>query len=551
MSIVKKPFSSEFKLELYTLSSLCSIINTPISTLIQQKIADEDWMGILDLSPNPAEYDCPSSFADDYLLCSVLKKSPNIPLDIDRKQAAVTTFMDGEKTCLATNRRLSFTRASEFPKYIWEIQRFIAKVLPKLDRKTLDQIQRSFSHGPGSTTGVRGNGGSVVDKYEKTMHLTGSLVTYTRAVMGDNWADFSSGKHQIVPGSRFTTVPKSAKTDRGICIEPTLNMYMQKGIGRYIRRRLKRFGLDLDVQSDVNRKLAQRAYSSFLATIDLKAASDSISLEVVRLLLPPDWVELLELVRSPSTKVGSEFYRLEKHSSMGNGYTFELESLIFYACCKAVVNPSFHADIAVFGDDIIVPQLFSQDLIEALIYLGFSVNGSKSFLAGNFFESCGTDWFKGVNVRPFYLKGKAKGNIPYTVQIANKLRVYSKRVSGWDGCDSRFRPLWTELYRVSPSLWRRCVVPEKFGDTGFIGSAEEVPAWKPAKHGIEGKYIRTVSSEKVTKQYVTFGVLLDALAGGVDPDLASRGVRVLRGKYGRPLLRWTLLTEWSNGFEWE
>jgi hypothetical protein len=109
---------------------------------------------------------------------------------------------------------------------------------------------------------------------------------------------------------------------------------------------------------------------------------------------------------------------LEKFSSMGNGYTFEMESLIFYALAKAtilfnhhdrvILDPAlFNNDdrkILVFGDDVIMPSSKADVFIEVCEYLGMTVNRGKSFFSGPFRESCGGDYFNGIAIRPFYIK---------------------------------------------------------------------------------------------------------------------------------------------------
>jgi hypothetical protein len=225
---------------------------------------------------------------------------------------------------------------------------------------------------------VRGSGSVLSDKYDEEIHLTYELMPFYRAMLGDRW--WAETAHPvIVEGNRFTTVPKSAKTDRGICIEPTLNIYGQLGIGAILRSRLKRLGVNLSDQS-WNQELARRAYSDHLATIDLSAASDSLSWSVVMEFLPSDWFELLELFRSSYTLVEDRYHENEKFSSMGNGYTFELESLIFAAVAYSAVPLCEHHLVGIYGDDIIVPQAYASDVVDALNYLGFKVNERKSFL---------------------------------------------------------------------------------------------------------------------------------------------------------------------------
>jgi len=63
-------------------------------------------------------------------------------------------------------------------------------------------------------------------------------------------------------------------------------------------------------------------------------------------------------------------------------------------------------NFGVFGDDIIVVKDAYNPMIRLLTYLGFRVNVEKSFGPddGPFRESCGSDWYDGVNVRGVYAK---------------------------------------------------------------------------------------------------------------------------------------------------
>jgi hypothetical protein len=264
--------------------------------------------------------------------------------------------------------------------------------------------------------------------------------------------------------------------------------------------------------------------------------------------LPSDWFELLELFRSSYTLVEDRYHENEKFSSMGNGYTFELESLIFAAVAYSAVPLCEHHLVGIYGDDIIVPQAYASDVVDALNYLGFKVNERKSFLAGSFFESCGTDWFKGQNVRPFYLRKDENQKIPYPMQIANALRIYANRRLGGIGCDSRFRPLWVALYKATPKAWRKCKVPLSLGDTGFIVSFDEARPRK-AKKGWQGWTVQSMKMNPIRKRKRSLGRLLAALACPAI-DRASYGYEPKRGFLGRPVPKWTVVDKWSEGFEW-
>lgn len=551
MTVITTPFSYQLSLELDTTLQLCTIVNTPRSLAVYLMLKHREYDQYLGLTMNADHYDDPSQFRDDALVTSILSKSPNLPIQVDRRKVAVLSWLESETQCASVNHLFRCKPETQHPKFFYGMKQLIDKVLCPLTKDRLAQIIELSGHGPGATTGVRGRSSCAVDKFDKPIHLTTNLIPFYRSIVGERWGNLQTKPKKVVRGSKVTTVPKNAKTDRVICIEPTLNVYLQRGIGHLIRSRLRVFGLDLDVQADENRKAAARAFRDELVTIDLKAASDSIAMSLVSNLVPPEWEHLIRLARSPSAKLDGDYVSLEKVSSMGNGFTFELESLIFWALARTLVPPDEHQDVHVFGDDIIIPRAYAQSLIEALNYLGFSVNRSKSFLEGNFFESCGTDWFKGVSVRPFFLKG-AKPEIPYTVQIANKLRLYSTQLTG-NTCDPRFRPLWIDLLRKSPRLWRKTRVPDLLGDLGFICSESELlhrRELNPEECGQEGYRILAIASRPKSKCFHRESVLLAYFARKAKLEHFTKGKLPLRGLFGKARPRWTRIHYWPSGLEW-
>jgi hypothetical protein len=109
--------------------------------------------------------------------------------------------------------------------------------------------------------------------------------------------------------------------------------------------------------------------------------------------------------------------KLRKFSTMGSANTFPVESLIFLSIALAAVatkrgwrrlSPwdfqSLEREVAVFGDDIVIPSDSRELFVRALEVLYFKVNEAKSFWTGKFRESCGVDSFDGVNVTPVYWK---------------------------------------------------------------------------------------------------------------------------------------------------
>lgn len=120
-------------------------------------------------------------------------------------------------------------------------------------------------------------------------------------------------------------------------------------------------------------------------------------------------------------------------SSMGNGFTFPLQTMIFATLVRATydelgikpVNHGASRNYAVFGDDIICLSEAYDVVVEVLHSCGFSVNIQKSYATGPFRESCGGDYFKGHDIRGVYLKeGK---NHADSYSIFNRLTRWSAR----------------------------------------------------------------------------------------------------------------------------
>lgn len=256
-----------------------------------------------------------------------------------------------------------------------------------------------------------------------------------------------------VEGAVLFTVPKNADIDRCACKEPDINMFLQKGVGRHIRRRLLRFGQNLNDQS-INRSLARvGSLNGELATIDLSSASDTINTSVVKSLLPSEWFLYLNDIRSQTVDVDGEVVRTSMFSSMGNGFTFELESLIFWALMKSVSY--FRGNrgvVSVYGDDIVIPSKDYDSYLWVLSKFGFLPNEKKSFGTGPFRESCGGHFFSGEDVTPFYLR-KPPTRLTDLIRVCNQLRrwILSEPSRQFEHPESV--SLWNELSDNVPKMF--------------------------------------------------------------------------------------------------
>lgn len=396
--------------------------------------------------PDPAEYCDHNAFARDYAVYTYVRKlkgSDSEKTALER--AAILGFKETEAHVASTNRRLK-GELSGYPgaeRLISDVRSEIARILGRLD---LDAFARGCDWGPGATSSLKTIDARVDKKIlEPQLSVTHSALPYAVAYLkyDSGWLAARAGcecvgpyspllsNFKLVQSSRLTTVDKTIKERRVIDIQPTFNLFLQKGVGFLIRRRLQRDGIDLDSQTR-NQILAQFALRLNLATIDLSKASDTISYQLVELLLPSDWFAIMRDLRTSSTILpdGTHHY-LSKFSAMGNGYTFELESLIFHALCIVVKRYSGVADTlhGVYGDDLIVDRRSVKTLYDSFRLFGFIANQDKSWSTTLFRESCGKHFFNGFDVTPLYQKCEVDSPLEL-VKAANRLLRWNHRING-------------------------------------------------------------------------------------------------------------------------
>lgn len=251
---------------------------------------------------------------------------------------------------------------------------------------------------------------------------------------------------KLVRGSKLSTVQKNEEKDRTIAIEPVGNMCLQLAAGEYLSGALRMIGLDINHQQPLNKAMAREgSITGLLATIDLKSASDMIKPELVQLLLPPEWYELLMAIRSPETLLpNGEWLTLNMISTMGNGFTFPLMTLLIVALiygfrCESKGSPNLWIDwktTCVFGDDVIIPTHEFSGFCQILQASGLVVNHDKSYFEGPFRESCGGDFYEGFDVTPFYVK---------SLESSADIYVALNKMSEWSGRMNVFLPRATEL----------------------------------------------------------------------------------------------------------
>ncbi len=371
-------------------------------------------------------------------------------------------------------------------------------VLGPFDR---DEWFTSCRNSSGSSIGVPFSDTSIEKKFTLPMSVTEDVVPLfdeylsddfqlSDAIAKNNSKNPVMDRYKIVRGSRATTVEKSVDKRRFISVEPTCNMFLQQGLMHMMYRRMKTFGLDVESLPDIHKESAKiSSITGCKATIDWSNASDCVSIELLRWLLPPAWFDVVDQVRSKYSSTTEGEVELQMISTMGNAVTFPLETLVFWTYAHAIrvtdtqstlsLYPEYSelVECSVFGDDCIVPTSIAPAFIQVLTSVGFMINDEKSYYGTEQFrESCGGDYLSGYDVRPYCIRSPRSTSRsaiePWLYTVTNAL---VKKYMTYFGELSYVYD--KELFRTLFSLFRRYQVTIKL-----------VPSYFPDDAGLKLSY---------------------------------------------------------------
>jgi hypothetical protein len=339
-----------------------------------------------------------------------------------------------------------------------------------------------FRHGPGAVSERRGR---FYNKYCWSNWSDRLENVFPIADCGfhnyNSWADSANestvGSNE--PASRLISVWKTFTKPRLIAAEPSEHQWCQQNIWHYFCDRSRATwigGCVLFRDQTRNQELCRRgSRDGSLATVDLSAASDRVTCHIVGqffsgnpplvLALQSTRTRFLEqgICRSAETRL-----TLRKFSTMGSACTFPVQSLLFFGICLAAVatkrrlkasptNIRFLAgDVAVFGDDLIIPTDSRELLFDALELLHFKVNASKSYWTGRFRESCGVDAFRGVDVTPAYWRAPYCNNPESLASVVEQANNFQKK-------------FFVHTSRYLASTIPKGLVPQVSMDSGVCG----------------------------------------------------------------------------------
>jgi hypothetical protein len=486
--------------------------------------------------------------------------------DIDKESVALQTFMKYEALCAATNKQEIFSVIGEdrewddlnkidrsfYAPILSYAMKFLARTLGDVD---MVEIMNHAHHGPGASVGVPMRLATQLNKWVPPISVSANAayLVWRWLVTDDRFrlyrgldVGFSNpvigpqeylGPEELLRIENFSNVrfvPKSAKTFRTIAVEPTGNVALQLAVNSILRKKLLRWGLDLTTQEKNQRLAGLGSATNNLVTMDLSGASDCVALNWLSL-FPSAWRDLfLQLRMDSGTLPNGNVITFQKVSSMGNGFTFGLETLIFSSLLYGVIRHQGEqwkdhiSNIAIYGDDIVCPLRFANDLASVLTRTGFLLNKDKSFFKGLVRESCGSDFLNGnliskpsftdriddiVDLRIVYniLYGFSEDSgikLDETLRYVFKYVPESFRFFG-PACDDvvgwffrktpPYQPVFHKDWQVEVFRLKRTVLThpwDKYGE--FVRTPlEALLYFDPPNSGAGSKYVRLKGNRKV------------------------------------------------------
>jgi len=294
----------------------------------------------------------------------------------------------------------------------------------RLHPSLIQWIEDPFGrHGPGAVAG--GERDTAKWRFSPCSRIQSDLISGSKGDL----STFQYMDPEVPCISRLAVVPKDVTKNRLICIEPKELMFAQQGLMKILYEvisssLLTKGAIHLFDQSH-NFYAARR---KGMSTIDLKDASDLLSMKLCKYLFPREAFSLLTRYRSAGIELpsGDLHTPYSSMATMGNACCFPVESLAFWSLTLGSIlaqemylgtfkslqqikvilrdNPKCIVDrfpLYTFGDDIIVPDRYFLGVCETLEMSGLTVNTNKSCFScvTPVKESCGSYWWGDYDVR--------------------------------------------------------------------------------------------------------------------------------------------------------
>jgi len=214
--------------------------------------------------------------------------------------------------------------------------------------------------------------------------------------------------------AKVVLVPKDSRGPRLISCEPLEYQWIQQALCRVLVDTIENHPLTrgrINFADQTRNRMLSLAGSHTpykWVTLDMKEASDRVSLNLVRDLFNDSWYDHLYASRSDQTRLpDGTVVALKKFAPMGSAVCFPVESLIFWALSVATIMNTHNVplrkaatNVYVYGDDIVCDEDYHLVLTQQLPKFSLMLNLNKCCIAGPFKESCGMDAFHGHSVTP-------------------------------------------------------------------------------------------------------------------------------------------------------
>jgi hypothetical protein len=304
----------------------------------------------------------------------------------------------------------------------------------------------------------------IAEKYPYDKYFWCLPTWWDSIMVREEWRPLSESDDII---ASLIAVPKDSRGPRLICVHPAEAIWIQQGQRKLLEDAIDRSPLTKGrinfTDQTVNGQLALKSSSDRkFVTLDLKEASDRISIDLVRTLFGEHVSSYLCATRANKIKLlDGRVIELQKYAPMGNATVFPVQSLCFWALVRAGIRARHGTDcddIYVFGDDILFPVEYWSGAIYGLIQAGLVPNPNKTFGKGFFRESCGVDAYKGVDVTPLRLRKHSLlqlDGIESMLALAHKLRQRGYGATCqfiYDRCRSALKRKWGAFLPYSNSI---------------------------------------------------------------------------------------------------
>lgn len=457
---------------------------------------------LADMSFRPLDYNSLEDTRDAYYATKFLSKYEDLSLSLDPDEVAYAKFSKTEEACRQTNIRFRSIRDDPYSVtgHLGVLhratRRIIGKILGEFNPRRFFDVP---DWGPGASTLMKRSDASPEEKFQSEIGITRDLYDLITEPMLEIFSPIwfkqlkKAGYPSFQVGNKVITVKKDATSSRVIAKEPGINLFFQKAMGIMIEEALLPWGVDIHSQSKNAHMSRKASLTGSHVTVDFSSASDMNARYMVESVLPARWFHVMDALRSHYGWLEGVPVPIfwEKFSSMGNGFTFPLETLIFFASAKAVAEYlGCKESIAVYGDDVIIPSSCFELYSELVKFYGFSINPKKTHSEGWFRESCGAHYYSGRDITPVYFRGRL-AHITDVYQLYNAIRRLAWKEGGNSFCLSKFRMCCDHLIRSVP-VALRLRIPEGIGDGGFISNFDEASAVR-ARHYIEGYKVKHLS----------------------------------------------------------